>query len=37
MSKQIYTVEAEERATIHVGIGLDPAAEALATLPIVGK
>jgi hypothetical protein len=37
MSKQLYTVEVEERATIHVGIGLDPTTEALASLPIVGK
>lgn len=32
VSKQLYTVEAEERATIHVGCGLHPATEALSAL-----
>jgi hypothetical protein len=32
VSKQLYIVNAEEMATIHVGIGLHPATEALAAL-----
>ncbi|XP_062221676.1 F-box/LRR-repeat protein 14-like [Phragmites australis] len=32
VSKRLYTVEAEERGTVHVGCGLHPATEALSTL-----